>query len=125
MVTPDFADARRGGGFKSGTRSYTTTPKKTTDSGVSKTDNTKSSTGSTSSTSSTGRGFFSGGSLFKGMMMGGLAGLLFGSMFAGMGMIGNFLGLAINLFAIYAVVMIVLALFRRKQRPYNDRGAGY
>lgn len=125
MVTPDFADARRGGGFKSGTRSYTTTPKKTTDSGVSKTDNTKSSTGGTSSTSSTGRGFFSGGSLFKGMMMGGLAGLLFGSMFAGMGMIGNFLGLAINLFAIYAVVMIVLALFRRKQRPYNDRGAGY
>lgn len=31
VAAPDFADARRGGGgFKSGTRSYSTTPKKST-----------------------------------------------------------------------------------------------
>lgn len=127
MVSPDFADARRGGGFKSGTRTYTTTPKKTTDSGIQKTGSSKSSTGSTSSTASNGRGFFSGGSLFKGMMMGGIAGLLFGSMFAGMGMMGNILGLAVNVFAIYIVFMLVMTLFRRKQQPQpsDDRGARY
>ncbi|MGG0822810.1 hypothetical protein ABE099_08005 [Paenibacillus turicensis] len=128
MVSPDLADARRGGGFKSGTRSYTTTPKKKTDSGIRKTDSSKSSTGSTGSTASNGRGFFSGGSLFKGMMMGGIAGLLFGSMFSGMGMMGNILGLAVNVFAIYIIVMLVMALFRRKQpqpQPSDDRGTRY
>ena len=60
--------------------------------------------------------------------MGGFAGLLFGSMFSGMGMMGNILGLAVNVFAIYIIVMLVMALFRRKQpqpQPSDDRGTRY
>lgn len=36
VTAPDFADARRGGGFKSGTRGFTTTPKKSTTNNVKK-----------------------------------------------------------------------------------------
>ncbi|WP_223067157.1 hypothetical protein [Paenibacillus caui] len=108
----DNADARRSGGsYKSGVRSHTTTPKKstTTDSA------TKSNTSSKSST--TNRGFFSGGSFMKGMMIGGLAGLLFGGLFSSMGGFGSILGLAVNLFAIYLIIVMAAALFRRFTRP--------
>lgn len=36
VTVPDFADARRGGGFKSGSRGFTTTPKKSTTDNVKK-----------------------------------------------------------------------------------------
>ncbi|MNJ46173.1 hypothetical protein D3C77_412980 [compost metagenome] len=71
----------------------------------------------------------------KGMMLGGLAGLLFGGMFGGMGFFGELLGLAVNLFAIYLIVMVAVALFRRFKKPqthqgprnddYNNRGGRY
>lgn len=42
VATPNFVDAKRGGGgFKSGTRSYSTTPKKSTTDNVRKSDSTK------------------------------------------------------------------------------------
>lgn len=119
----DNADAARrgggmggiGGGYKSGVKSFTTTPKKSTS-----TDNvSKSGTSRSSSVSGTqaNRGFFSGGSFMRGLMIGGLSGLLFGSLFSGMGGFGNILGLVVNLFAIYLAVVLIASLFRRFSRP--------
>ncbi|AIQ13387.1 hypothetical protein [Paenibacillus durus] len=126
-AAPDYADARRGGGgFKSGQRSYTTTPNKSTQSNVNKSDSTKGTTaGTTAGTAK--RGFFSGGSFMKGMIFGGLAGLLFGGLFGSMGAFGNILGFAVNMLAIYLVVMLVLSFFRRRQqrRKFDERGGRY
>ncbi|WP_410514973.1 hypothetical protein PaeBR_11605 [Paenibacillus sp. BR2-3] len=125
VSAPDSADARRGGGFKSSPRSFTTTPKKSTQNSVKQSDSTKGTTSATAAKAN--RGFFSGGSLMKGLMIGGLAGLLFGSMFAGMGAFGSFLGLAVNMLAIYFVVMLVLSFFRRRQkrRRFEEQDGRY
>ncbi|MFD1774332.1 hypothetical protein [Paenibacillus rhizophilus] len=125
VAAPDYADARRGGGgFKSGQRGYTTTPNKS-QSNVNKSDGTKGTTAGTTAPT-TNRGFFSGGSFMKGMMLGGLAGLMFGGLFGNMGFIGNLLGFAVNMLAIYLVVMLVLSLFRRRRRRnFNERDGRY
>lgn len=80
----------------------------------------KNNTTSTNKTDSTAKkgGFFSGG-LMKGLMLGGLAGLLFGSLFSGMGMLGNILGLLINVAAIMIIVTLVIKIvnmFKDKKR---------
>lgn len=130
FVTPDSADARRGG-FKSGPRSYNPAPKKSTTTDNVRKSETPTGTNKAGATTrtNTGRGFFSGGSFLKGMMIGGLAGMLFGGMFAGMGFLGNILGLAINLLAIYVIVAICISLYRRfTKRPRHDdyhRGGRY
>lgn len=130
FTATDSADARRGGGggFKSGTKSYTTTPKKSTDSTTSTTSKSSTTSGTTGTTGKTG-GFFSGGSLMRGMMIGGFAGLLFGGAFSNMGGFGELLGLAFNLIIIFAVVKVAMYLFRRnkeqrKEPRYNDNGNG-
>nr|WP_202128571.1 hypothetical protein [Paenibacillus dendrobii] len=126
-VPADNADARRGGGssFRSGTKGFTNTPKKSTT-----TDNVKKSTNTNTNKSTAGttakRGFFSGGSFMKGLMIGGLAGMLFGGMFGGMGAFGNILGLIINLLAVYVVISLVIAAIRayknrRKPDPRDGR----
>lgn len=123
VTVPDNADARRaGGGYKSGTRSYTNTPSKSTPNS-----NVKKSTNNTSSTAGTTakRGFFSGGSFMKGLMIGGLAGLLFGGMFSNMGFMGDFFGLIINLLAIYVLFSLIRAgyrAFRNRKRPNPNDG---
>lgn len=128
FTAPELVDAKRGGGFKSGPRTYNPSPKKpTTD--YRKTDPaTNKSPGVTTGTN-TRRGFFSGGSFMRGMMIGGFAGLLFGGLFGGMGFFGNLLGLAVNLFVIYLIVIAVMALYRRfKKQPRHDdyrRGGRY
>ncbi|WP_379151221.1 hypothetical protein [Paenibacillus sp. sgz5001063] len=125
VTAPDFADARRGGGFKSGTRGYTTTPKKSTTNNVKQND---SMTGTKTGTAArANRGFFSGGSLMKGLMIGGIAGFLFGGMFAGMGAFGNLIGFAVNMLAIYLVVIMVMSFFRRRKerRRLEERGGRY
>jgi predicted lipid-binding transport protein (Tim44 family) len=125
VTAPDFADAKRSG-FKSGSRGFTTTPKKSTTDNVKQSDSTKGSMAGTSGTTAK-RGFFSGGSLMKGMMIGGLAGFLFGSMFSGMGAFGNIIGFLINMFAIYLVVMLVMSFFRRRKerRRFEERDGRY
>lgn len=109
----DTADAKRGGA-KSSKKSYTqTTPKQDSTSGA-----TQSSTGTKATGTGTGAaattksgGLFGGSSLMKGLMIGGLAGMLFGSMFSGMGAFGEILGLMVNLLAIFAVIMVIRAAF--------------
>ncbi|EOS57810.1 hypothetical protein [Paenibacillus barengoltzii] len=119
FTAPDFADARRGGGFKSGPRSYNPTPKKPSQSEYQNTTGNRNKT--QAGTPTTNRGFFSGGSFMRGMMIGGLAGLLFGGIFSSMGFFGNLLGLAVNLLAIYVIVVAVAALYRRfKKQPRHD-----
>ncbi|WP_171419323.1 hypothetical protein [Paenibacillus alvei] len=122
VTTPtmmDIADAKRGGSFRSGVQKYKPAPNKSTNNQVNRSDNTNQS--KTSSTAPTqNRGFFSGGSLMKGLMIGGLAGMLFGSMFGNLGFMGDILGLMINVMALFlliSLVMMVVKRFRNKRNP--------
>ncbi|MCL9662938.1 hypothetical protein SK066_10350 [Paenibacillus hunanensis] len=122
------ADARRGGGgFKSTPKSYTTTPKRSDNTSGSVNSTNRSNTGTGANATTGKRGFFSGGSLFTGLMIGGLAGMLFGGMFANMGGFGDFLGLIVNLLAIYVLFIAARGIYRMiRQRkkpadPYDRR----
>ncbi|MEH7382716.1 hypothetical protein V7138_19795 [Bacillus sp. JJ1533] len=65
-------------------------------------------------------GFMSGG-LMKGLMLGGLAGFLFGGLLGGMGMLGSFLGLMINVLAIYVLIVVIRKIFVMiKDRKKNE-----
>jgi len=71
-----------------------------------------------------GRGFGGGmfGGLLGGLMLGGLAGMLFGGILPGLGLFGSFLGLAINLLAIYVLFVIIrkaVQAFTNRNRPGN------
>jgi predicted lipid-binding transport protein (Tim44 family) len=131
LTLPATLDAKRGGGYKSPKRTYTESPSKSTDNvNKSQPGTTKSGTaGTTAGTAgAANRGFFSGGSLAKGLMIGGIAGLLFGGMFANMGGFGDFLGLLINVLAIYILFKAVRGIYRYYQAqrrinpndPYNQ-----
>ncbi|CAH0122281.1 MULTISPECIES: hypothetical protein [unclassified Paenibacillus] len=123
IAAPSVVDAKRGGGFSSGKRSFTTTPKK------SQTDNTVNSSNSGTKNQNTGtagttgnRGF--GGGFLGGLMMGGLAGMLFGSML-GEGFLGNMLGLLVNVAAIFILFLVIRSIFtyftqRRKATDNNN-----
>lgn len=123
FTVPETADARRGGGFKSPRGGFTQTPKKQQDN-IKKAEPAKNTnTGARTTTGTTKRGFFSGGSFVKGMMIGGFAGLLFGGMFGNMGFLGNLLGLMVNVFAIYLLIVLVAAIWNRMKRrnhPADD-----
>lgn len=120
-------DARpKFGGIKSPKKSYTQTPAKPADNVNKSTSGTTPGTAGTAKTGTTAnRGFFSGGSLMKGLMIGGIAGLLFGGMF-GTGFLSNFLGLIINVLAIYLVIAAIRGIFlyfrnRRRTTHPDDR----
>ncbi|MFB5675661.1 hypothetical protein ACE3NQ_02790 [Paenibacillus terreus] len=131
VVAPSDADARRGGGFSSGKRSYQTTPSKPNDSStnnnVNRSETNRSNNGTVAGSTNNRTGGFFGGGFMRGMMIGGLAGLLFGGLFANMGMLGSLLGLAINLLGIYLLVVIGFAIYRsirnrRKQQEESREG---
>lgn len=109
----DHVEAKKS--YNSGKKSFNNnvTPNKS-DSNL----NSSKTSGTTNkSTSTTSRG----GGFMSGLMFGGLAGLLFGSMFDGLGAFGAILGLMVNVLAIVALIGIVMAAFtyiqnsRRKQ----------
>ncbi|MFC7686947.1 hypothetical protein [Ureibacillus sp. GCM10028918] len=110
--------------YKSGKKSYNTSPGTTNnnirnnDSGTNSTVN-KSTTTNKSNTTATKGGFTSGG-LMKGLFIGGLAGLLFGSLFSDMGLIGNILGFAINAAAIIFIVFICMKIYQMIKRKKNN-----
>ncbi|MFC5403717.1 hypothetical protein [Cohnella soli] len=109
--------------FSSGKKSFNKTPAQSHDS------ISKSSTTNKSSASATGnttkKGFFSGGSFMKGMMIGGLAGLLFGGMF-GTGFFASMLGFLVNALALVVLISVALAVYnafkRRRQQPRMNDG---
>lgn len=86
-----------------------------------------SSTNKSKSTTNQKRGFFSGG-LMRGLFIGGLAGLLFGGLFAHMGALGSLLGFVINVFAIILVykiirsIIIAMRMKNRKDDAHSWRG---
>lgn len=51
------------------------------------------------------------GGFMRGLMLGGLAGLLFGGLLASMGLLGSFIGLAINILAIVVLIVLVGKIF--------------
>jgi len=122
-VPADQADARPRS-FSSGKKSFNKTPAQSQDS-VSKSSTTKSSS-STAAGGTANRGFFSGGSFMKGLMVGGLAGLLFGGMF-GTGFFANMMGLLVNVLALFVLFMVFRAAYdaikrrRQNQSPHQRR----
>lgn len=74
-----------------------------------------------SNTTTNNKGFTSGG-LMRGLFVGGLAGLLFGSLFANMGMLGSILGFMINILGILVLFWLIKKVFisltkRRDEEP--------
>lgn len=106
--------------YKSGKKSYNTSPGSTNnnvqnkDSGTNSTVNKSTTTDKPTSTQT--KGGFSSGGLMKGLFIGGLAGLLFGSLFSDMGLIGNILGFAINAAAIILIVFICMKIYQLIKR---------
>jgi len=109
--------------YKSGKKSYNTNPGSTNkniqnyDSGSNSTVNKSTTTNKSTSTAS--KGGFSSGGLMKGLFIGGLAGLLFGSLFSDMGLIGNLLGFMINAAAIIIIVFICMKIYQMMKRKNN------
>ena len=133
VTAPLLGDAdARARSFRSPSKSYSKTPAKS-QSSVNNGSTASKSTTAGSAANTANRGFFSGGSFLKGMMIGGLAGMLFGGLFGGMGFMGNILGFLINLIAIVALFAIIRAAFdafkrkRESQRPQypNDQQRRY
>jgi len=78
----------------------------------------------TTGTTTAKKGGFFGGGLMRGLFIGGLAGLLFGSLFSDMGLIGNLLGFLINAAAIIFIVFICIKIYqmmkRKKDKEVRD-----
>jgi hypothetical protein len=124
FTAPNTVDAKpRMGSYKSNKGSFT--PSKP-QSGVTKsqTPKTDSTNKATAGSTTQKRGFFSGGSLMKGLFIGGLAGMLFGGMFGGMGALGNIFGFLINIMAIFVVIMLIRSVFtyfKNRRKPDTRR----
>ncbi|WP_099223378.1 DUF2653 family protein [Listeria costaricensis] len=80
---------------------------------------------STSGTTSKSKGMTGGRGLMGGLMLGGLAGLLFGGALSSMGAFGEILGLLINLFAIFVIIRLVMMLFRKRKPQQAAATGGY
>jgi predicted lipid-binding transport protein (Tim44 family) len=123
IVTPSVVDARGGRSYKSPTGSFkkpTTTKPNTSKDNVSNTTKTNPTTGGATTAK---RGFFSGGGLMKGLLIGGIAGMLFGGMFGNMGALGNIFGLLINVLALYFLFMIIrnIVVYFINRRKTNEK----
>jgi len=142
MATVDTAEARRGGSFGSrGTRTFqmpaptNTAPNVTQPVQRSMTPNPGTSAANPAAGVAQPRGGFMsgfGGSLFRGLMFGGLLGMLFG---AGFGGFGGMLALIAQVAIIGGLVWLAMRFFRGSQRPasaggpnaysYEGSGGGY
>lgn len=107
LLGNDEASAKARGGFNTGTKT-STPPKSDTTSTVKKPDSstTNNQFKNTTSTSSKKGGFV------KGLLFGGLAGLLLGGLLSNLGSLGAILGILINGLAIAAVIVLAVKLYR-------------
>ncbi|MCM3388368.1 hypothetical protein [Ureibacillus chungkukjangi] len=120
----DHVETAEAKSYKSGKKSYNTNPGtnnnvQNNDSGTNSTVNKSNTTTNNKSTATQSKGGFSSGGLMKGLFIGGLAGLLFGSLFSDMGLIGNILGFAINAAAIILIVFICMKIYQMMKRKNN------
>lgn len=122
----ETAEAKR---YKSGKKSFNNSPGSTNNNNIQKSDTDKGSTSTNKATNNNNKsttdtpakkGGFTAGGLMKGLFIGGLAGLLFGSLFSDMGLIGNILGFAINAAAIIFIVFIIMKIWQMIKRK-NDK----
>jgi predicted lipid-binding transport protein (Tim44 family) len=132
MVTVDQAEARRGGSFGSrGTRTFQTAPATPTSPSV--TAPVQRSTTPAQPSSATPRAntatprqnsFFNGlgGSLMRGLFLGGLLGLLFGGGFGGF---AGFLGLIVQVLLIVFVIRLVMGAMGRRSAQATAGGAPF
>ncbi|EUJ19870.1 DUF2653 family protein [Listeria aquatica] len=67
--------------------------------------------------------FFNGRGLLGGLMLGGLAGLLFGGLLSNMGVFGNIFGLIINILAIFLVIRLIMFFFQRRKNHGTEPAA--
>jgi predicted lipid-binding transport protein (Tim44 family) len=116
FVAVDDAFAK---GYKSGKKSFSPAQN---DSNVQKSDTntnaSKTTVDSKTSQTKNTAAKSSGGGMMKGLLLGGLGGLLLGSMFAGLGSLGPILAFLFNILTVMAVVMLIVKAFRyfKKQR---------
>lgn len=111
------AEAKR---YKSGKKSFNTNnDSKINNSTIQKKKEEPKTTNSSKSASDKKGGFMSGG-LMKGLFIGGLAGLLFGSLFANMGILGSILGFAINALAIIFLAVLIRKIFGMLKKKRVD-----
>lgn len=107
-VFQDHATTVEAKSYKSGKKSFNTN-----NSGINNNNsnfqNKKEDTAATnkSAANQKQKGAFSSGGLMKGLMLGGLAGLLFGGLLANMGVLGSLLGLMVNVLAVVALIMVI------------------
>ncbi|MBP2078478.1 hypothetical protein [Oceanobacillus polygoni] len=106
--------------YKSGKKGFnfnSNTNKSNTNNNNSLFQNNKNNSSKSTATTNKSGGFMSGG-LMKGLMLGGLAGLLFGGLLGNLGMLGSLLGLAVNILAIvilFAIVRKIFTFFTKKK----------
>ncbi|EUJ28044.1 hypothetical protein MFLO_12826 [Listeria floridensis FSL S10-1187] len=104
------ADAR---GYRSPVRSF-----KSNNNGINRSNVNRSQSNNMMSGSGK-NSFFNGKGFMGGLMMGGLAGLLFGGLLGNMGAFGNIFGLIINVLAIFLVIRLLIFFFQK----WRNRGA--
>ncbi|MDN4075024.1 MULTISPECIES: hypothetical protein [Fictibacillus] len=64
------------------------------------------------------------GGFMKGLIYGGIAGMLFGGLLGNMGAFGSFLGLMINIIAVLVIISLITRIFanlRNSRRRQDDR----
>ncbi|MBF8418231.1 hypothetical protein [Heyndrickxia coagulans] len=120
-------DAR---GYRSVKRSYQSVPKTTTPSSKQQShyqSKTNQNINPISGNKANSASSSSRGSFVKGMLLGGLGGMLFGSMFSHLGGLGTALTAMVNILIFIALILIVIKLFqsifgnRKKDREAYDR----
>jgi predicted lipid-binding transport protein (Tim44 family) len=125
IVTPSVVDAKASRSYKSPTGSFKQTPPNSTrDGSVAKPDPNASTARTPGMAPAPNRGFFSGGGLMKGLLIGGLAGMMFGGIFGNMGFMGNILGMLVNVLGLIIIVMIIIKIvgyFIERRRTNQKR----
>ncbi|WP_028400535.1 hypothetical protein [Ectobacillus panaciterrae] len=106
-------------GYKSGKRSYTPSQNQTVTPNKSENSNIKQTTPDTKpSVSAKPASKSKVGSFAKGLLLGGLGGLLMGSLFASLGPIGSVLAFMVNMLLFVGIIMMIRKIFKsyKKQR---------
>lgn len=111
FVFHDYSTTAEAKSYKSGKKSFNTNNNKVNNSNIQKKQQDSNATTNKSNTSTSNKGGFFAGGLMKGLFVGGIAGLLFGSIFGNMGMLGSLLGFAINAAAIIFIVVVIRKIF--------------
>lgn len=114
FVAVDHVDAKS---YKSGQKSYTPSSGQTQKSnfGGTKSDsnvNAKKTSPDSKTKATNTAPKSSKKSLMKGLLVGGIGGLLIGSLFSNMGVLGSILAFAINMLVIAGIIMIAVRIFK-------------